>query len=207
MSSESIDNGQMHRCPRPGEQPRVAEDLDQRVACQTEELAAATLDETVLNDQSLAAINLKAYEEDAALAARPAIEISRFFEDTGYPRQTRNPSRVPSRARSGFCTFNSPKPQPYARGHLRFQSEFRSTISRSNDDRQRRCSTCHSRDFAIDQDDGSVIHEISAALIAAFLPRIAAKYRVSKLIAHTRKLEAVLDSCVPSFHVRRSQAN
>jgi transcriptional regulator with PAS, ATPase and Fis domain len=58
------------------EQKRVAEELDRKVAQRTEQLAAANreLHEEILKEQSLAAENLKAYEEIAALKARLEIE-------------------------------------------------------------------------------------------------------------------------------------
>ncbi len=57
-------------------QKRVAEELDREVAQRTEELAAANreLEAEILKEQSLAAENLKAYEEIAALKARLEIE-------------------------------------------------------------------------------------------------------------------------------------
>ncbi|HEX5481269.1 MAG TPA: sigma 54-interacting transcriptional regulator, partial [Terriglobia bacterium] len=59
-----------------GEQKRIAEELNRKVAQRTEELAAANreLQEEILKEQSLAAENLKAYEEIAALKARLEIE-------------------------------------------------------------------------------------------------------------------------------------
>src|SRR6185437_5606635 len=58
------------------EQKRVAEKLDRKVAQRTEELAAANreLHEEIRKEQLLAAENLKAYEEIAALKARLEIE-------------------------------------------------------------------------------------------------------------------------------------
>lgn len=58
------------------EQKRVAQDLDRKVAQRTEELAAANreLQAEILKEQSLAAENLKACEEIAALKARLEIQ-------------------------------------------------------------------------------------------------------------------------------------
>ncbi len=58
------------------EQKRIAEELDQKVAKRTEELAAANreLQKEIAKEQSLAAENLKAYEEIAALKAKLEIE-------------------------------------------------------------------------------------------------------------------------------------
>ena len=76
MFSESIENGHRNRYPRSGEQPCMTEVLDKKVAQRTEEPAAANrgLKEEILNEQSLAAENPKAYEGIAALKARSEIE-------------------------------------------------------------------------------------------------------------------------------------
>ena len=76
MFSESIENGHRNRYPGSGGPPCVVEELDQRIAQRTEELAAVNreLKQEILKEQSLAAEHPKAYEEIAALKARLEIE-------------------------------------------------------------------------------------------------------------------------------------
>ena len=71
MFSASIENGQWNRYSRSGKQPRVAKELDQRIAHRTEELVVANREprEDLPKEQSLAEESPKAYGEIAALKA------------------------------------------------------------------------------------------------------------------------------------------